>query len=102
MEDVCDEKDVVRNVRDVDYVCDVDEVDVHDVGGVKDVGDVMRMKLKLDLAAVLWEKSFAGIYGKNDTSWEELRRINKNREELRRTDVAREKLGKPEKYWRGV
>ena len=34
-------KDTVRDVGNVDDVCDVGEVDVDDVGDVKDVGDVM-------------------------------------------------------------
>ena len=42
---------------DVDDVCDVDEVNLDDVGDGKEVGDVVWMKLKLSLAAALGEKN---------------------------------------------
>ena len=48
---------------DVDDVCDVDEVNLDDVGDGKEVGDVVWMKLKLSLAAALGEKTFAGTFG---------------------------------------
>ena len=44
---VGDAVDIVRDVGDVDYACDVDEVDV----------DGCRWSLKEKLLAVLWEKT---------------------------------------------